>query len=163
MATGSAGEIIVAEGKTKEIAYNRKAKHDYFLEDFYECGLVLTGTEIKSIREGHMQFKDAYVSIFRGEAWIKGMHISAYKYGSFANVDEERDRKLLLHKDEIAKLDSKVRTKGYTLVPVRMYLKNGRAKLEIALAKGKDLYDKRQTEKIRDASREMAKALKRKG
>ena len=98
-----------------------------------------------------------------GEAWIKGMHISAYKYGSFANVDEERDRKLLLHKDEIAKLDSKVRTKGYTLVPVRMYLKNGRAKLEIALAKGKDLYDKRQTEKIRDASREMAKALKRKG
>lgn len=163
MATGSAGEIIVAEGKTKEIAYNRKVKHDYFLEDFYECGLVLTGTEIKSIREGHVQFKDAYVSIFRGEAWIKGMHISAYKYGSFANVDEERDRKLLLHKDEIAKLDSKVRTKGYTLVPVRMYLKNGRAKLEIALAKGKDLYDKRQTEKIRDASREMAKALKRKG
>jgi SsrA-binding protein len=154
----------MAEGsKVKEVAVNRRARHDYFLEEFYECGLVLTGTEIKSIRAGHVQFKDAYISIRDGEAWIKGMHISAYKYGSFSNVDEERDRKLLLHDYEIRKLDSKVRTKGYTLVPTRMYLKNGRAKLEIALAKGKALYDKRQTEKERDASREMAKALKNRG
>ena len=120
----------------------------------------MTGNEIKSVREGRVQFKDAYISIYKGEAWIKGMHISAYKYGSIFNVDETRDRKLLLHKYESSKLYDKVRLKGYTLVPVRMYLKNGRAKMEIALAKGKDLYDKRQTEKMRDAKREMEKALK---
>ncbi len=154
---------MAEKSSMKEVAVNRRARHDYFLEEKFECGLVLTGTEIKSIREGHVQFKDSYITIYKGEAWIKGMHISAYKYGTFSNVDEERDRKLLLHKDEIRKLDQKVRLKGYTLVPVRMYLKNGRAKLEIALAKGKDLYDKRQTEKLRDASREMAKALKFRG
>jgi SsrA-binding protein len=121
---------------------------------------VLTGTEIKSIRDGKVQFKDAYISIYKGEAWIKGMHISPYKYGNIFNVDEERDRKLLLHKYEIQKLHMKVKTKGYTLVPVRMYLKNGRAKLEIALAKGKNLVDKRETQKLRDAKREMEKALK---
>ena len=148
------------KSKVKEVAVNRKARHDYFLEETFECGMILSGTEIKSIRSGHVQFKDSYISIYQGEAWIKGMHISAYKYGTFSNVDEERDRKLLLHKEEIRKLDQKVRTKGYTLVPTRMYLKNGRAKLEIALAKGKNLYDKRETEKLRDASREMAKALK---
>ncbi len=144
----------------KNVAVNRRAKHDYYLEDHYECGLVLTGTEIKSIRNGKVQFKDSYISIYQGEAWIKGMHISAYKYGNQFNVDEERDRKLLLHKQEIRKLHQKVKTKGYTLVPTRMYLKDGRAKLEIALAKGKNLYDKRQSEKMRDAQREMAKALK---
>lgn len=144
----------------KQVAENRRARHDYFLEDRYECGIALTGTEIKSIRAGHVQFKDAYISIYKGEAWIKGMHISAYQYGSFSNVDETRDRKLLLHKYEIRKLYDKVRLKGYTLVPVRMYLKNGRAKLEIALAKGKNLYDKRETSKLRDAKREMEKALK---
>lgn len=149
-----------AKSKVKEVAVNRKARHDYFLEETYECGIALTGTEIKSIRAGHVQFKDSYISIYQREAWIKGMHISAYQYGSFSNVDEERDRKLLLHKEEIRKLDQKVRTKGYTLVPTRMYLKEGRAKLEIALAKGKNLYDKRETEKLRDASREMAKAMK---
>lgn len=149
-----------AKRKVKEVAVNRKARHDYFLEETYECGMALTGTEIKSIRAGHVQFKDSYISIYQGEAWIKGMHISAYRYGSFSNVDEERDRKLLLHREEIRKLDQKVRTKGYTLVPTRMYLKNGMAKLEIALAKGKNLYDKRETEKLRDAGREMAKALK---
>ncbi|MEE3487395.1 MAG: SsrA-binding protein SmpB [Bulleidia sp.] len=144
----------------KNVAVNRKARHDYFLEESYEAGIALTGNEIKSVREGRVQFKDAYISIYKGEAWIKGMHISAYKYGSIFNVDETRDRKLLLHKYEISKLYDKVRLKGYTLVPVRMYLKNGRAKMEIALAKGKDLYDKRQTEKMRDAKREMEKALK---
>ena len=147
----------------KTVAFNRRASHDYFLEERYECGLVLTGTEIKSIRAGKVQFKDSYISIHQGEAWIKGMHISPYKYGNIFNVDEERDRKLLLHKSEITKLYGKVKTKGYTLVPVRMYLKNGRAKLEIALAKGKNLYDKRQSEKLRDAKREMEKALKFKG
>ncbi|MBQ7993245.1 MAG: SsrA-binding protein SmpB [Solobacterium sp.] len=151
---------MAEKSREKTVAMNRRASHDYFLEDRYECGLVLTGTEIKSIRDGKVQFKDSYISIYKGEAWIKGMHISPYKYGNIFNVDEERDRKLLLHKYEIQKLHMKVKTKGYTLVPVRMYLKNGRAKLEVALAKGKNLVDKRETQKLRDAKREMEKALK---
>ena len=142
------------------IAQNKKARHDYTITDTYEAGIALTGTEIKSVRDGRVQFNDAYISIYKGEAWIKGMHISPYKYGSIFNVDPDRDRKLLIHKYEIQKLFNKVRLKGYTLIPTRMYLKDGRAKLEIALAKGKDLYDKRETEKLRDASREMQKALK---
>ena len=152
----------MAEKKAKEktVALNRKASHEYFLEDRFECGIELTGTEIKSVRAGKVQFKDAYISIVHNEAWIKSMHISAYKYGNVFNVDETRDRKLLLHKYEIAKMYQKVKLKGYSLIPTRMYLKNGMAKMEVALAKGKDLYDKRQTEKLRDAKREMEKALK---
>ncbi|MBR2812250.1 MAG: SsrA-binding protein SmpB, partial [Solobacterium sp.] len=138
-------------------------RHDFYLEELIECGIALTGTEIKSVRQGKIQFKDSYVSIINREAWIKGMHISHYEHGTFFNVDEDRDRKLLLHKYEIKRLYNKVKMKGYTLVPVRMYLKDGMAKLEIALAKGKDLYDKRQSEKLRDAKREMEKALKFKG
>lgn len=156
----------MAEGrgtKVKQIAENRKARHDYFLEEKFECGMVLTGTEIKSIRAGKVQFKDAYISIYQGEAWIKGMHISPYKQGNIFNVDETRDRKLLLHKLEIQKLGMDVKTKGYTLIPVRMYLKDGKAKLEIALAKGKNLFDKREDSKVRDAKREMEKALKFRG
>lgn len=152
MARNTSGEKICA--------LNRRARHDYFLEESYECGMSLTGTEIKSIREGRVQFKDSYISIVKGEAWIKGMHISPYKQGSFSNVDPDRDRKLLLHKYEIRKIYDKVRLKGYTLVPVKIYLKNGRAKLEISLAKGKNLYDKRETEKLRSAKRDMEKALK---
>lgn len=144
----------------KRVAENRRAQHDYFLEDKLEAGIALTGTEIKSVRQGRVQFKDAYVSIRNGEAWIKAMHISPYRQGNIFNVDETRDRKLLLHKHEIRKLYDKVRLKGYTLIPVRMYLKGGRAKMEIATARGKDLYDKRQTSKNRDAAREMQKALK---
>lgn len=151
----------MAEGKSeKTIVFNRRASHDYYLETRYECGIELTGTEIKSVRAGHVQFKDSYISIYKGEAWIKGMHISAYKEGNVFNVDEERDRKLLLHKYEINKIYNAVKLKGYTVVPVSMYLKNGRAKLEIAMAKGKNLYDKRQTQKLRDAKREVDKALK---
>lgn len=144
----------------KRVAENRRARHDYFLEDKLEAGIALTGTEIKSVRQGRVQFKDAYVSIRNGEAWIKAMHISPYRQGNIFNVDETRDRKLLLHKHEIRKLYDKVRLKGYTLIPVRMYLKGGRAKMEIATARGKNLYDKRQTSKNRDAAREMQKALK---
>ncbi len=148
--------------KTSEklISENRKARHEYFLESFYEAGIELTGTEIKSIRKGQVQFKDAYIDIDKGEAWILGMHISPYDHGNLFNHDETRDRKLLLHKDEIRKLDEKVKIKGYTLVPTKMYLKNGRAKLEIALARGKELHDKRETEKLRDAKREIEKAEK---
>ena len=151
---------MAGNDKEKTVAFNRRASHDYFLEDRYECGMVLTGTEIKSIRDGKVQFKDSYISIYGGEAWIKGMHISPYKHGNQFNVDETRDRKLLLHKDEIRKLHQNVKLKGYTLVPVRIYLKQGRAKLELALAKGKNLYDKREDSKLRDAKREMEKALK---
>jgi SsrA-binding protein len=146
--------------KQKLVAENRKARHDYFLEERFEAGIALTGTEIKSVRAGKVQFKDAYISIYKGEAWIKGMHISPYEHGNIFNHDETRDRKLLLHKYEISKLFQKVRLRGYTLVPTKMYLKDGRAKMEIALAKGKDLYDKRETEKLRDAKRQMEKALK---
>lgn len=144
----------------KIVADNRKARHDYFIEDTCEAGLSLTGTEIKSVRQGRIQLKDSYISIRHGEAWIKGMHISPYKYGNIFNVDPERDRRLLLHKAEIRKLFDKVRLKGYTLIPLRIYLKKGRAKMEVALAKGKNLYDKRETEKLRSAKREMEKALK---
>lgn len=146
----------------KVVAVNRKASHEYFLEDRFEAGLALTGTEIKSIRRGKVQFKDSYISIKEGEAWIKEMHIAAYEQsGAYFNHDETRMRKLLLHKHEIRKLHQKMKLQGYTIVPTRLYLKDGRAKLEIALAKGKHLYDKRNDEKMRQADRELQKALKR--
>lgn len=144
----------------KEIAINRKASHDYFIEDKYEAGLSLKGTEIKSIRKGKVQFKDAYISFSNGEAYIKGMHIALYAQGNRFNHDEERDRKLLLHKNEILKLYSKCKTQGYTVVPLRLYLKNGLAKLEIALAKGKTLYDKRESDKVKTMKREIEKAMR---
>ena len=125
----------------KVIAYNRKASHDYFLEDRYEAGLELKGTEIKSIRQGKVQLKDAYISFVNNEAFIKEMHI-------------------LLHRDEIRRLQQKVQLKGYTVVPISLYLHKGLAKLEIALAKGKDLHDKRNAQKEKDARREIEKALK---
>lgn len=142
------------------MAVNRKARHDYELFDRYEAGLVLTGTEIKSIRRGKVQMKDSYVSIKDGEAFIKGMHISPYEFGNRFNHEETRDRKLLLHKNEIRKLDQATRTKGFTLVPVRIYLQKGLAKMEIALAKGKNLHDKRESARERDVKREIAKAMK---
>ena len=144
----------------KVIAVNRKARHDYFLEEFIEAGMVLTGTEIKSIRKGHVQFKDAYIDFIDNEAFIRDMHISAYDHGNIFNHEETRLRKLLLHRLEIRRLSQKVKIKGYTIVPTRLYLKDGRAKLEIALAKGKELHDKRNTLKERDAQREIEKAIK---
>ncbi len=145
----------------KVISVNRKARHDYFIEDKFECGMVLQGTEIKSIRKGSVQFKDAYISIVDNEAWVKEMHIAPYEQGNRFNHDETRDRKLLLHASEIEKLDRKVRQQGYTIVPLQLYLDKGRAKLEIALAKGKHLYDKRNDAKEKTAQREIEKALKR--
>ena len=150
------------EGRTVilSVAKNRKAYHDYFIEDTYEAGLVLTGTEIKSIRQAKVQLKEAFVSIRNDEAFVKGMHIAAYDHGNRYNHDETRDRKLLLHKHEIKKLEEASQVKGYTLVPLHLYLKNGRAKLEIGLAKGKHLYDKRNVEKERDMDRQIQKAMK---
>ena len=144
----------------KTIADNRKARHDYELYDRYEAGLELKGTEIKSIRLGKVQLKDSYISFYNNEAYIKGMHISPYEFGNIFNHDETRDRKLLLHKKEIRKLYQDTRIKGYTVVPVRLYLSKGLAKLEIALAKGKNLHDKRESQKAKDAKREIEKALK---
>ena len=144
----------------KIVSVNRKASHDYFLVERFEAGIVLTGTEIKSIRKGKVQFKDAYITFIKNEAYIKEMHIAPYDHGNIFNHDETRERKLLLHKLEIRKLQQKVKLKGFTIVPCKMYLKNGRAKLEIALAKGKDLYDKRQDDKIKTAKIEMERALK---
>lgn len=144
----------------KTIADNRKARHDYELYDRYEAGLELKGTEIKSIRQGKVQLKDSYISFYNNEAYIKGMHISPYEFGNIFNHDETRDRKLLLHKKEIRKLYQDTRIKGYTVVPVRLYLSKGLAKLEIALAKGKNLHDKRESQKAKDAKREIEKALK---
>ena len=144
----------------RKIAENRKAYHEYFIEDRFEAGIVLVGTEIKSARKGKVQLKDSYISFVDGEAFIKGMHISPYEFGNIFNHDETRERKLLLHKHEIKKLSDKVKLKGYTIVPLSMYLSKGRAKMEIALAKGKDLHDKRNTEKEKTAKREMEKAMK---
>ena len=144
----------------KLVAENRKVRHEYELYDRFEAGLVLKGTEIKSIRLGKVQMKDSYISIINGEAYIKGLHISPYDFGNRFNHDETRDRKLLLHKNEILKLDQASRIKGYTIVPVRMYLYKGLAKLEVALARGKNLHDKRESQKAKDAKREIEKAMK---
>ncbi len=145
----------------KEVAVNRRARHDYYIEETYEAGLVLQGTEIKSLRNGKVQLKEAYITFYGGEAFVKGMSIAQYAYGTYNNHDELRDRKLLLHKTEIAKLFSKVKMQGYTIIPLRVYLKDSRAKMEIALAKGKTLYDKRDSDKIRTMKREAEKAMRR--
>lgn len=146
--------------QVKVVSINRKAKHDYFLEKTYEAGLSLLGTEIKSIRAGHCQFVDAYIDFVGGEALIVDMHIAPYDHGNIFNHDETRPRKLLLHKIEIRELRRKVQEKGYTVVPTRMYLKNGLCKLEIALAKGKHTYDKKESLKEKDIQREIQKATK---
>lgn len=144
----------------KDIAVNKKAYHDYFIEDTYEAGMSLMGSEIKSIRNGKVSLKEAYVSFVSGEAFIKDMHIAQYQDASYNNHDETRERRLLLHKREITKLSSKVKVQGYTCVPLRLYFKDGRVKLEIALAKGKSLYDKRETDKKRDMERQAKQAIR---
>ena len=144
----------------KLIANNKKAYHDYFILEKYEAGIVLHGTEVKSLRMGKCSIKEAFIRIEDGEMFIYGMHISPYEFGNRFNHDETRDRKLLMHKQEIQKLEQSARVKGYTVVPVRIYLYKGLAKLEIALAKGKNLHDKRESQKAKDAQREIQKALK---
>ena len=145
----------------KVVARNRKAQHEYFLEDRYEAGIVLRGTEIKSVRAGQVSLQEAYVAIERGEAWLFGAHIAAYDPASDFNHDPVRPRKLLLHRRELDRLTRDVDQKGYTIVPTRMYLAHGLAKLEIALAKGKRQYDKRRKLRERDAQRQVERALAR--
>lgn len=146
----------------KVICSNKKASFNYFLSDFLEAGLVLTGTEIKSIRQRNVSLNDSYVVFKNHEAFILNMNISVYEKGTVFNHDPLRTRKLLLNKREILKYEQKVIKEGYTIVPTKLYLKKGKAKLEISLGKGKKLYDKRETIKERDDKRNVARALKRK-
>ena len=149
-----AGESI------KLVANNKKAYHDYFIEEKYECGISLAGTEVKSIRQGKVSVKEAYVEIEGGEAWIEGMNISPYDHGNLFNRDPVRKRKLLLHKTEIRKLAQAVQQDGYTIVPLSVYFKRGKVKIEIGLAKGKHSYDKRQDIRQRDITREMERGYR---
>lgn len=137
------------------MATNRKARFEYFIEDTIEAGLVLTGTEVKSIRQGKLNIKDSYASVEDGEVFINNLHISPYEQGNIYNVDPVRKRKLLLHKREIRKLMAAITQKGYTLVPLSVYIKNGLVKVELATAKGKKLYDKREDIAKKDAERRM--------
>jgi len=148
--------------EVKVVATNRRARHEYFIEDTVEAGLVLTGTEVKSIRQGKINVKESYATIENGEAFVYGMHISPYEQGNIYNVDPLRKRKLLLHKREIRKLNSFIMQKGYTLVPLSIYIKNGLVKMELAVAKGKKLYDKRQDIAKRDDERRMKQHLSEK-
>ncbi len=139
---------------------NRKAKFDYQIEEEIEAGIVLTGTEIKSIRLGKANLKDSYAIIKNGEVFLLGMHISPYKEGNIFNHDELRTRKLLLHKKEILKLNNKITLEGYTLIPIKLYFKKNKAKILLGIAKGKKLYDKRESIKMRDIDRELKKQFK---
>ena len=144
----------------KLVANNKKARHDYFIEKIYEAGLVLKGTEVKSIRQGRVNLKESYVIVKDGEVFVFGMHISPYKEGNIFNEDPLRTRKLLLNKNEIRKISQDVKLAGFTVVPLRLSFKNGRAKLEIALAKGKKLYDKRESQRERDIKRSLDRKYK---
>jgi SsrA-binding protein len=144
----------------KLIADNRKARHEYELLDRYEAGIVLTGTEVKSLRDGGASLQQAYADVRDGEAWLIGAHIAEYGQGNVANHEPDRDRKLLLHSKEIASLLGKVRERGLTLVPTRLYFKDGKVKVELALARGKEQRDKRRDIAKRDADRQIERALK---
>lgn len=143
----------------KLLAQNKKARHEYFIEDSYEAGIALAGTEVKSCRMGKLNLRESYVQIKQGEAFVQNMHISPYEKGNIFNRDPVRPRKLLLHKREIAKLLVLTAQKGYTLVPLKMYLKHGKVKLEIGVARGKHLYDKRQDMKDKTIKREMERRM----
>ena len=145
----------------KLIASNKKAYHDYFVLQKFEAGIALMGTEVKSLRDGKAQLKDSYVSLNKdGEAYLYGLHISPYSHGNLSNHEPERTRKLLLHKKELEKLEGETTAKGLTIVPLRLYFKSSRVKVEIAVVRGKKQYDKRESEKKREADRETSAAIK---
>jgi SsrA-binding protein len=152
---------VAAEGDKKIVARNRRARHDYTIEDVVEAGLVLTGTEVKSLREGRASLTDGFGQVTDGEAWLHGVHIPEYTQGTWTNHEPRRTRKLLLHRKEIDRLADSTRERGLTLVPLSLYFKDGRAKVEIALARGKRTYDKRHDLAERDAAREVDRALRR--
>lgn len=150
----------MAMGDIKVIAQNKKARHDYFIEQTFEAGIVLSGTEVKSIRQGRVNLKDSYATIVNGEIMLNGMHISPYEQGNIFNKDPMRDRKLLLHKGEIRRLIGYTQQKGLSLVPLKLYFKRGMVKVELAVARGKKLYDKRADIADRDAKREIDRRMK---
>ena len=152
---------MAKEQGRKVVAQNRKARHDYAIEDTYEAGLVLQGTEVKSLREGRASLVDGFVDIEQGEAWLHGVHIPEYTQGTWTNHAARRKRKLLLNRVEIDKIERKTSEKGYTIIPLSLYFKDGRAKVEIALAKGKKTWDKRQTLRDRQDDREKEQAVGR--
>ena len=152
--------IVAKQAGEKLIAENRRARHDYHLLERFEAGLVLTGTEVKSLRAGRANLRQAYATVRDGEAWLVGAHIDEYAQGNLANHVPDRDRKLLLHSREIASLIGKVQERGLTLVPTRLYFKNGRVKLELAVARGKETRDKRRDIAKREADRQIERALK---
>src|SRR3989337_1142349 len=143
------------------VASNRKARHDYHIDDVYEAGLVLTGTEVKSLRAGHAKLVDGYAHVRDGEMWLAGVHIPEYPEGTWTNHEPRRERKLLLHRQEIERLIGKTKEGGSTMVPLALYFKDGKAKVEIALARGKRSYDKRQALAEKQSKREMQRALSR--
>lgn len=145
---------------TKTVCENRKARHDYFIHETYEAGIELFGTEVKSLRAGKANLKDSYAVVKKGEMYLENMHISPYEQGNIFNRDPLRPKRLLLHKSEILKLFGKTREKGYTLIPLKVYFKRGRAKVELALASGKHTYDKRRDLADKAAKRDMERALK---
>lgn len=144
----------------KPIAANRRARHDYFVEETYECGLALHGTEVKSIRQGHVNLKESYAHVKNGEIFVESMHISPYEQGNIFNTDPMRPKKLLMHKAEIRKLGQLVQRKGYTLIPLQLYLKDGCVKMELGVCVGKHLHDKRASAAERDAKLEAARAVR---
>jgi len=144
----------------KPVAQNRKAYHDYFVEETYECGLCLQGTEVKSIRLGRVNLKESYAIVRSQEIYVEGMHVSPYEQGSIFNHDPLRPKKLLMHKSEIRKLYGQVQRQGYTLVPLQIYLKDGRMKMELGLCKGKQTHDKRDDEIDKDAKRDIQRAFR---
>ena len=146
------------ENHIKIVTENRKARHNYFIEDKYEAGMVLKGTEVKSLRLGNANLKDSYAKVVNGEVFVHQMHIGAYPFAYYGNHDPLRPRKLLLHKNEIKKLYSKVNEKGSSLIPLRVYFKGGKVKITLAVAKGKRKYDKRETIRKRDEKREIERA-----
>ena len=150
----------MAKKERKLVANNKKAYHDYFIEETYEAGIVLTGTEIKSVRQGKVSIKESYAKIENGEMFLYGMNISPYEQGNIFNTDPLRPKRLLLHKSEIRKLGAQVQRQGYALVPLDVYLKDGRMKLSLGLCVGKHLHDKRASEAQKDAKREMERAMR---
>lgn len=145
----------------KLIANNKKAYHDYFIDETFECGIELTGTEVKSLRDSHASLRESYATVRRGEVWLMGVHIAPYSHGNRSNVDPDRARKLLLHKKEIRYLVGKTKERGYTLVPLRMYFTAANlAKVELGLARGKKLYDKRADIAAKDQKRDVERALR---
>ncbi|MCR5698790.1 MAG: SsrA-binding protein SmpB [Treponemataceae bacterium] len=151
----------MANEGTKLIAENRKARFDYSIEDTYECGIELLGTEVKSVKDGKISFPDAFAEILNGEVWVRNFHISEYVYSSVFNHDPDRPKKLLLHKEEIKRLSRKVDEKGYTLVPLSFYLKNGRVKVSLGVCKGKKQFDKRDAIKERDNKRDLQREFRK--